>query len=103
LKVTAGQMTVLNHRGKEWGSFSYSPLSVRAPRRSDCRRFNGASALFLRNMGNMLGGMENALFHHKVELVAEWMRGQHDFGFFLPGIIFRKWRRRSREEYGLTV
>ena len=92
LKVTVGQMAVLNHRGKGWGSFSYSHVSVRAPRthtRLTAGGFYGTSELFLRNTGNILGGIEQPLFHHKVELVAEWMRGQHDFGFFVPGIIFR--------------
>jgi hypothetical protein len=91
VKLTVGQMAVLNHRGKGLGSFSYSHLSMRAPgthTRFTVGGFYGTRELFLRNTGNMLASVEQPLFHHKIQIVAEWMKGKHDFGFFVPGISF---------------
>lgn len=91
VKLTVGQMLVLNHRGGGAGSFSYSHLSMRTPgthTRLTAGGFFGTSALFLKDRGNLLASVEQPLFHHRVQLLAEWMRGRHDFGFFIPGVSF---------------
>ncbi|MBZ2183987.1 MAG: hypothetical protein K7J46_04690 [Bryobacter sp.] len=91
IKWTVGQMGVMNHRGKGFGSFTYSHLSMRTPgtkTRLTAGGFYGTEELFKRNTGNFLGSVEQPLFHHKIQVVAEWFRGQHDFGFFIPGVSF---------------
>jgi hypothetical protein len=91
LKLTVGQMAILNHRGKGLGSFSYSHLSFRTPgthTRLTAGGFYGTEELFLKNTGNFLASFEQPLFHHKMQIVGEWLRGKHDFGFFIPGVSF---------------
>jgi hypothetical protein len=91
MKVTVGQMAVLNHRGKGLGSFTYSHYSMRTPgthTRLTAGGFCGTRELFLRNTCNFLGSFEQPLFHHKMQIVGEWMKGVHDFGFFIPGVSF---------------
>jgi hypothetical protein len=91
LKLTVGQMAIINHRGKGLGSFSYSHLSFRTPgthTRLTAGGFYGTEELFLKNTGNFLASFEQPLFHHKMQIVGEWLRGKHDFGFFIPGVSF---------------
>ena len=91
LKLTVGQMMVMNHRGKGLGSFPYSHMSFRTPgtgTRLTAGGFYGTNELFLKNTGNFLCSFEQPLFHHRMQIVGEWMRGKHDFGFFIPGVSF---------------
>jgi hypothetical protein len=90
LKLTVGQMMILNHAGLGVGSFSYSHLSMRLPvtrTRLTSGGFHGTSQLFGRRTGNFLGGIEQPI-GKRVILLSEWLRGDHELGYFIPGILF---------------
>ncbi|HBY59484.1 MAG TPA: hypothetical protein DEH78_06650, partial [Solibacterales bacterium] len=90
MKITVGQMAVFNYRGGGLGSFSYSHFSMRVPKletRLTAGGFHGTRELFKKTTGNFLGGIEQPV-GKRVILLAEWFRGRHDFGFFIPGILF---------------
>jgi hypothetical protein len=88
LKLTMGQMMVLNHRGAGIGSLSYAHLSFRLPdvrTRITAGGFAGTHHLLARNTGNLLLGVEHP--YKNLIFLAEWMRGRHDFGAFIPGVL----------------
>jgi hypothetical protein len=90
IKLTVGQMAVVNHNGKGLGSFSYSHLSVRVPRsgtRLTAGGFFGTRQLLNVNAGDFLAGVEQPVGKRWI-LLGEWFRGRHDFGFFIPGVLF---------------
>ncbi|MBL8233207.1 MAG: hypothetical protein JNL98_32210 [Bryobacterales bacterium] len=95
LKLTGGQMAVLNHRGSGLGSFSYSHVSFRLPgakTRLTGGGWAGTRQLFKRNTGGVLAGIEHPIGKRWIVL-SEWFSGRHDFGFFIPGILFHPTKR----------
>ncbi len=92
LKLTVGQMAVMNHRGGGLGSFSYSHLSFKLPKldgRVTAGGWHGTRQLFKRNTGNFLFGYEQPIGKsHKLYWVNEWFAGRHDFGFFITGFLY---------------
>jgi hypothetical protein len=90
LKLTVGQMLILNHAGRGVGSFSYSHLSMRLPKlrtRLTGGGFHGTSQLFGVRTANFLGGIEQPLGKRFI-LLSEWLRGDHQMGYFIPGVLF---------------
>ncbi|MDX2151178.1 MAG: hypothetical protein SFV54_10620 [Bryobacteraceae bacterium] len=95
MKVTVGQMAVVNYRGGGLGSFSYSHFSLRVPgleTRLTAGGWYGTKELFKKDTGNFLGGIEQPV-GKKFVLLAEWFRGRHDFGFFIPGVLYHPTKR----------
>lgn len=90
VKQTFGSMLVANHRGLGVGHFTYTHTSFRLPKletRLTAGAWAGTRQLFRRNTGNVLAGIEQPV-GHKMILLAEWFGGNHDFGFFIPGVLF---------------
>ena len=90
VKLTFGTMGILNHRGSGFGNFSYAHLSFRVPKldtRLTGGGWVGTRQLFAKNTGNFLAGVEQPLGKRFV-LLGEWFAGNHDFGYFIPGILF---------------
>jgi hypothetical protein len=90
LRQTFGSMLIVNHRGLGVGHFSYTHTSFRAPKldtRLTVGGWAGTRQLFKKNTGNVLAGVEQPV-GHKMILLAEWFAGNHDFGFFIPGVLF---------------
>lgn len=90
VKLTVGQMAVMNHRGLGLGSFSYAHGSMKLPEIETRVTFGGYGAtrqLLERNAGGVLAGIEHPLFHHKVVLLGEWFSGRHDFGAAIAGVL----------------
>ena len=92
-KLTVGQMGIVNTRGMGLGAFSYTHFNFRTPRthtRLTAGAWFGTEQLFKRNTGNVLLGVEHPLdTKDRIELVAEWFAGAHDFGFAIAGFLFR--------------
>jgi hypothetical protein len=89
-KLTVGTMAVFNLAGQGMGNFTYSHYSFRLPKYRTRLTMGGWFAteeLFKRTTGNILGGIEHPL-SKKWILVAEYFKGQHDFGFVVPGILY---------------
>lgn len=89
-KITAGQMMVINYRGQGVGSFSYGHLSFRLPHvrtRITAGGFYATKQLVKVNTGNYLMGLEHPIGKRWI-LLTEWVRGDHDFGFVIPGVLF---------------
>lgn len=89
-KITAGTMGLVNYRGGGMGNFTYSHYSFRLPQvktRLTMGGWFGTNQLFKKNTGNFLAGVEHPL-NKRVILLAEWFAGNHDFGFFIPGVLF---------------
>ena len=57
-------MLILSHRGAGVSHFAYSQARNPYLRRS-----------------------EQPILHHPFTLLAEWIAGQHELGFFIPGIL----------------
>ena len=90
LKLTFGQMAILNHRGSGLGSFTYAHTSFRLPdlsTRISIGGWAGTRQLFDRNTGGVLAGVEQPLGRRWV-LLGEWFSGRHDLGFAVPGVMF---------------
>lgn len=91
IKITVGQMAILNHRSQGLGSFSYAHLSFRLPKlhtRVTGGGWGGTRQLFKKNTGNILAGIEQPIWGEKLVAVNEWFRGDHDFGFFITGLLY---------------
>lgn len=89
-KLTAGSMGIVNYRGGGLGNFSYAHYSFRLPKaqtRLTAGGWFGTEQLFKKNTGNFLAGVEHPLSKRFI-LLAEWFAGNHDFGFFIPGVLF---------------
>jgi len=89
-KLTVGQMAIVNHRGLGFGSFSYAHGSFRIPRyhtRISAGGWGATRQLVGRNTGGYLLGAEHP-FGKRWILLGEWFSGRHDFGFFIPGVLF---------------
>lgn len=91
VKQTFGSMFILNHRGTGTGHFSYTHTSFELPKletRISAGGFAGSRALFGKNTANFIAGIEQPILHHRFTLLAEWIAGKHELGFFIPGILF---------------
>ncbi|MBX9604385.1 MAG: hypothetical protein K2X35_25510 [Bryobacteraceae bacterium] len=93
MKLTVGQMAIVNTRGGGLGSFTYSHFNFRLPQthtRFTAGGWFATEQLFKRNTGNVLFGIEHPLDKKdRVEWVTEWFAGRHDFGFLITGLLFR--------------
>jgi hypothetical protein len=87
-KVTVGSMFIANTRGLGVGHFTYGHYSFKLPThtRVTMGGFYGTRQLFGSNTGNLLGGIEQHV-GKRIVLLTEWFRGQHDFGFVIPGML----------------
>jgi hypothetical protein len=91
VKFTFGQKLLINHRGGGLGSFSYGHLSMRLPKvktRVSGGAFHSTEQLMKRNTVDFLGGIEHPLWGKRLQLIGEWFRGRHDFGFAAAGFLY---------------
>jgi hypothetical protein len=90
IKLTVGQMLIINTSQRGLGSFSYAHSSFKIPK-SQTRITGGISVgtreLFKKNTAHFIGAIEQKL-NKRFYLVAEWFAGRHDFGFFVPGVLY---------------
>jgi hypothetical protein len=89
-KLTLGSMALINYKGEGLGNFTYSHYSFRLPKhqtRLTMGGWFGTEQLFKKNTANVLAGIEHPL-SKRVILLGEWFAGNHDLGFFIPGILF---------------
>lgn len=89
-KVTVGSMGLWNYSGKGVGNFSYAHYSWRLPHartRLTMGGWFGTEELFKKNSANVLGGIEHPV-NKRFILMAEWFAGNHDLGFFIPGVLY---------------
>ncbi len=91
VKQTFGSMLILNHRGAGAGHFTYTHTSLELPKletRISAGGFVGSRALFGKSTGNFIAGIEQPIIHHRFTILAEWIAGKHELGFFIPGQLF---------------
>lgn len=89
-QITIGSMGLWNYRGQGVGNFSYAHYSWRLPQartRLTMGGWFGTEELFKKNSGNVLAGLEHPV-NKRFILLAEWFAGNHDLGFFVPGVLF---------------
>jgi hypothetical protein len=97
VKLTFGQMGLVNHRAQGLGSFSYAHLSLRLPKantRLTVGGWGGTKQLFKKNTANVLAGLEQTLDKKgKWVWVNEWFAGRHDLGFYITGFLYHPTKR----------
>ncbi len=89
-RITFGSMGIVNHRGQGWGNFSYAHFNFKLPvtnTRLTGGGWAGTPQLFGKNTANVLAGIEQPIGKRFI-LLSEWFAGNHNFGYYIPGILF---------------
>lgn len=92
LLITAGHMLPVSLQGAGVGRYTYAHLSGRLPQlktRLTAGGGYGTRQVFDRDVAVGLLGVEQPLTHH-LQLVAEWISGDHAKGFVVPGLLYHR-------------
>jgi hypothetical protein len=92
LLLTAGHMLPVSLQGAGVGRYTYGHLSGRLPKlktRLSAGGGYGTRQVFDRDVAVGLIGVEQPVTHH-LQLVAEWITGDHAKGFVVPGLLYHR-------------